>query len=217
MVPGVRNVSAGALTSLNDRGRFPTFYRRRRLAMINTGLSQTETTVSKQPITRVVGMAATTQRTLLTVVVLSLITLAAGSAAAQTEFTYFGNKGPASWGRLDPAWTACGQGHQQSPINLGKSFHSATLHRQPVPVEYGEAKGRIFNNGHTIEIEAEGHNVLNLGGVACELQQFHFHGPSEHTVDGKGSEMELHFVHKSAAGGTAVVGVLLVHERRAWP
>jgi carbonic anhydrase len=33
---------------------------------------------------------------------------------------------------------------------------------------------QIFNNGHTIEIEAGGHNVLVLGGVD-RLQQFHFH------------------------------------------
>jgi len=51
---------------------------------------------------------------------------------------------------------------------------------------------------------------LKLGGVDYELQQFHFHGPSEHTIDGKGGDMELHLVHKSAAGGLAVVGVLLV-------
>ena len=68
----------------------------------------------------------------------------------------------------------------------------------------------MFNNGHTIEIETEGHNVLNLGGVEYELQQFHFHGLSEHTFEGKGSDMELHLVHKSAAGESAVVGVLLV-------
>jgi carbonic anhydrase len=41
------------------------------------------------------------------------------------------------------------------------------------------------------------------------MQQFHFHGLSDHTFEGKGSDMELHLVHKSAAGGTAVVGVLV--------
>jgi carbonic anhydrase len=77
-------------------------------------------------------------------------------------------------------------------------------------VEYGRSAGQIFNNEHTIEIETEGDDGLKLDGVRYELQQFHFHGLSEHTFGGKGSDMELHLVHKSAAGVTAVVAVLLV-------
>jgi len=42
-----------------------------------------------------------------------------------------------------------------------------------------------------------------------ELSQFHFHMPSEHRVAGRGYDMEAHFVHTSAAGGFAVVAVLL--------
>ena len=38
--------------------------------------------------------------------------------------------------------------------------------------------------------------------------QFHFHAPSEHTVGGKRFAMETHFVHKSAKGELAVLGVL---------
>ena len=154
--------------------------------------------------------SATTRWLDWTVATLCLMALAGVSAADGPEFSYFGNKGPASWGQLAPAWAACSQGKEQSPVNLGQGFSSAELRRQPLPIEYAEATGHIFSNGHTVEIEAEGHNVLKLGGVDYELQQFHFHGPSEHTIDGKGGDMELHLVHKSAAGGLAVVGVLLV-------
>ena len=98
----------------------------------------------------------------------------------------------------------------QSPIDFGKLTLLTKLRRKPVPVEYERSTGQIFNNGHTIEIETEGHNVLDLDGVEYELQQFHFHGLSEHTFDGQGSDMELHLVHKSAAGVNAVVGVLMV-------
>jgi carbonic anhydrase len=48
-----------------------------------------------------------------------------------------------------------------------------------------------------------------FGGVVYELQQFHFHTPSEHTVDGKAAPMEAHFVHRSADGKLAVVAFLL--------
>jgi len=39
--------------------------------------------------------------------------------------------------------------------------------------------------------------------------QFHFHTPSEHTIENKSSAMELHFVHQNEAGDLAVVGVLI--------
>ena len=143
------------------------------------------------------------------VVMLGGMVLAAGSAAAQTQFTYFGSEGPALWGRLDPAWKACGQGREQSPIDFGKHTLTTALHHKPITVAYHRSTGQIVNNGHTIEIETEGANVLLLDGVEYALQQFHFHGLSEHTFAGKGSDMELHLVHKSAAGKLAVVGVLV--------
>ena len=62
------------------------------------------------------------------------------------------------------------------------------LRRRPVPVDYETSRGQIFNNGHTIEIETEGNNVLDLDGEEYELLQFHFHGLSEHTFDGKGGD-----------------------------
>ena len=41
------------------------------------------------------------------------------------------------------------------------------------------------------------------------LLQFHFHTPSEHTVDGKQYAMEAHFVHQNKQGNLAVIGVLI--------
>src|SRR4030095_13858489 len=95
----------------------------------------------------------------LTVVVLGVM---AGAlvAAAQSEFHYLGPNGPAFWGQLDPAWAACGNGHEQSPIDFGKLTLLTQLHRRPVPIDYESSTGQIFNNGHTIEVETEGHSEL---------------------------------------------------------
>ena len=41
------------------------------------------------------------------------------------------------------------------------------------------------------------------------MLQFHFHGPSEHKIDGAFADLEAHFVHQNALGELAVVGVLL--------
>jgi carbonic anhydrase len=40
--------------------------------------------------------------------------------------------------------------------------------------------------------------------------QFHFHAPSEHTIDGAPTAMETHFVHQNEAGELAVIGVMHV-------
>jgi carbonic anhydrase len=48
-----------------------------------------------------------------------------------------------------------------------------------------------------------------VNGATYELVQFHFHAPSEHTIDGKHADAEVHLVHRNAAGQLAVVGVLI--------
>ena len=65
-----------------------------------------------------------------------------------------------------------------------------------------------MNNGHTVQVDAVGSGVLMIGSDRYVLQQFHFHSPSEHTVDGRSYPLEAHFVHKAADGKLAVIGVL---------
>jgi carbonic anhydrase len=65
------------------------------------------------------------------------------------------------------------------------------------------------NNGHTIElIPVEANNTITLDGADYVVRQFHFHSPSEHTLDGKHFPLELHIVHKDRQGNLAVVGLL---------
>lgn len=125
---------------------------------------------------------------------------------AQT-WGYLGDIGPDYWGELSPDYETCGSGDVQSPVDIGKS----TLQNptSQVSIDYESSVGSIFNNGHTIEVEIEeGLNILKLGGVEYELVQFHFHTPSEHTLKGRGYDMEMHLVH-SADGVNSVLGVFL--------
>jgi carbonic anhydrase len=48
-----------------------------------------------------------------------------------------------------------------------------------------------------------------VGNSVYELQEFHFHRPSEEKINGKGTEMVIHLVHRSAEGKVAIVAVLL--------
>lgn len=54
-----------------------------------------------------------------------------------------------------------------------------------------------MNNGSTITVDGKTYNLL----------QFHFHSPSEHTVDGKPADMVAHFVHQAKDGQLGVVAV----------
>jgi carbonic anhydrase len=133
----------------------------------------------------------------------ALAVLVTTPARAQS-FGYFGALGPQYWSQLSPDWGACNSGEIQSPVDLG---HQRTW--RDLAIDYGTTTGEIFNNGHTIEVETEGDNRLMLDGVTYDLVQFHFHTGSEHRVLGRGYDMELHLVHKSAAGTNAVIGVFL--------
>jgi carbonic anhydrase len=98
---------------------------------------------------------------------------AATAVVAAQSFGYFGPTGPTHWSELNPAWSACGNGTIQSPVDFRPPY---PLQSGQLPIEYGDTTGEIINNGHTIEVETEGaHNTLTLGGVVYELVQFHFH------------------------------------------
>jgi carbonic anhydrase len=48
-----------------------------------------------------------------------------------------------------------------------------------------------------------------VGDHVYSLEQYHVHVPSEHTIDGKHADMEIHLVHKSSSGKVAVVAVMV--------
>ncbi|XP_071121249.1 carbonic anhydrase 1-like isoform X2 [Mytilus edulis] len=113
-------------------------------------------------------------------------------------------------------WTdgVCSTGTSQSPINIVLS--SATVDTslgEFTLTNYDDASkyGNIKNNGHTIQVDMADDTVtLNGGGLdggPFNLAQFHFHWGtsdstgSEHTVDGKQSPLEIHFVHYKASLG----------------
>ena len=51
--------------------------------------------------------------------------------------------------------------------------------------------------------------TITYAGKVYHLKQFHFHTPSEHTVNGKHAPMEIHLVHQSDDQSLAVIGVLV--------
>jgi carbonic anhydrase len=145
--------------------------------------------------------------------VLAVGLLATPNGAAAQTWGYLGDIGPAYWGDLSPDWIACSTGEIQSPVDFSKlPAHPTSRHKMSIDYD-SHTTGEIFNNGHTIEVETEGSNTLTLDGIPYELVQFHFHTASEHRVNGRGFDMELHLVHQAADGSNAVVGVFLKRGR----
>ena len=142
-----------------------------------------------------------------------LFALATSLASAQTaaHWDYYGKTGPLGWGRLDPAYKACSEGKEQSPIDIRGAHLNKAL--PPIEFHYMAASVEVENNGHTVEIMVKPGSYIVVNGVRYDLQQFHFHHPSEEAVNGKLTDMSLHLVHKSADGKLAVIAVRLSEER----
>jgi carbonic anhydrase len=148
---------------------------------------------------------------------LPLLLLPLPAFAQDTHYEYDGPEGPAAWAELNADWATCGSGHAQSPIDLAGAHDGEVedLHLDWTP----GGDWRVINTGHTIQAApVDGSaGTLTIGGVPYDLVQFHFHHPSEHAVDGARTEAEVHFVHSSAEGALAVVGVMLVGGGEAGP
>lgn len=122
-----------------------------------------------------------------------------------SHWGYSGEAGPDNWGKLDADYVACATGRNQSPIDL-TNLVEADL--KPINFAYKPGTKEIENNGHTVGIHYAPGSTITVDGHAFELKQFHFHAPSENTINGKHFPMESHLVHADKDGNLAVVAVM---------
>jgi hypothetical protein len=99
-----------------------------------------------------------------------------GSGLGHPTLAYEGEAGAANWGELSPAFKVCELGLEQSPIDIAKAV---TADLGGLDIAYQSMKLRIVNKGHTIQVNAEPGSSCVIGGTRYELQQLHFHHPSE--------------------------------------
>ena len=126
--------------------------------------------------------------------------------AADAHWSYAGADGPDNWGKIDAASKVCTVGTQQSPIDI---VHPIKAQLPPIKIAWHDRVETIVNNGHTIQLDVVPGSTLSLNSDSYTLVQFHFHHPSEHTIAGKPSAMEAHFVHQNGGGDLAVLGVMM--------
>ena len=128
-----------------------------------------------------------------------LVTAAAASEheskAHHEKHWDYAQNGPAHWEEFSKT---CGIGHHQSPVNIvpGKTLTlnaEYALHMD----ENVHTTAKVIDNGHSIKVTPKVGGSIELHGEKFQLLQFHFHGKSEHTVDGKRYDMVAHFVHQN--------------------
>jgi carbonic anhydrase len=116
--------------------------------------------------------------------------------------------GPANWGNIDESFEQCLTGTGQSPVDI-----AATVPAELPPLEFSYTATPLVveNTGHVIEVPMpeDSDHTLTIEDDEYRLVQYHFHAPSEHTLQRVAYDIEAHLVHENDAGELAVVGVFL--------
>lgn len=157
---------------------------------------------------------------------LSLPLCAQAGETGHGTWGYDGDRGPLHWGKLGPDSSLCEKGMNQSPIDLLRT-RKTTL--DDLQFSYRDAPFHVVNNGHTLQeveplsetaksrypkhgqtvLHSDKDSTIEFDGDLYLLEQFHFHTPSEHTIDHRHYPMELHLVHHNERHETAVVAVFM--------
>jgi len=127
-------------------------------------------------------------------------------ARKDIHWAYAGEGAPEHWAELKPEFKLCAVGTRQSPIDIRDGFR---VDLEKIQFDYRPSGFAVLDNGHTIQVNIAAGNSLQVTGRRYELQQFHFHRPSEERINGRQFEMVAHLVHKDAEGRLAVVAVLI--------
>ncbi|KAL6603840.1 hypothetical protein ACP70R_044201 [Stipagrostis hirtigluma subsp. patula] len=128
---------------------------------------------------------------------------------AQFSYRRDAGDGPERWGLIRREWATCSTGHMQSPIGLSDAVaglvepRHGRLRRTLRP-----ASASIVNRGHDIMVRFRGDaGGVVVDGAAYRLRQMHWHAPSEHAINGRRYDLELHMLHQSADGANKYVAV----------
>jgi carbonic anhydrase len=155
----------------------------------------------------------------------AVLTLLTGPVAAissdgdkSPHWGYAGDEGPENWGDLHESFALCKTGKEQSPINIV----SGSGGDAGIQTHYNYTPLDLTNDGHTVQLNYDNGSYFIVGGHQYDLKQFHFHSPSENTIDGQSFPLEMHLVHADDNGGLAVVAILFnegnenAHLQKLW-
>ena len=126
----------------------------------------------------------------------------------QVPWSYSGDTGAQAWGQLYPAFAACAQGLQQSPIDITQN-RTVIGPAEALHMEGAALTGTVVHRGHSIVVEVASAHSLALRGTRWRLQRLEFHHPAEERMDFQNFPMSADLVYQSPAGQWAVLSVPL--------
>ncbi|HEC1891967.1 TPA: carbonic anhydrase family protein [Campylobacter jejuni] len=94
----------------------------------------------------------------------------------------------------------------QSPINIDKNLTKKT--HNILDIVYNGGIKNIVNSKNTLKIYTSNSNKVFFNNLEFTLKEFHFHTPSENTINNIKYPLELHFVNKNSSNQILVIGVL---------
>ena len=123
------------------------------------------------------------------------------------EWGYDGPIGPQNWAALSEEYADCGDGRQQSPIDItGYQEGDAG----PISFSYSADATAVRNEGKAVHVDYALGSTMSVGPADLRAEVgAHIHSPSEHLIDGVSFASELHLVHADADGDLAVAGHLV--------
>lgn len=130
-----------------------------------------------------------------------------GEQTEHAAWSYEGETGPEHWEQVDDEYELCEDGVNQSPVNLTGAVRAGF---PKVTTDYRPEQLEIEDTGHAIEARVvDPVSSISIAGTRYRLEQFHFHMPSEETIEGRRFPASLHMVHISEQGKIAVVGMMV--------
>ncbi|KAK7337120.1 hypothetical protein VNO77_17679 [Canavalia gladiata] len=151
-----------------------------------------------------------------TILLISILVYSTSTRALDDpEFRYNekSRNGPQHWGDIKKEWATCKKGNMQSPIDLSSNRVKVIHKSGDLKKNYKAQYATVLNRGHDVAVNWKGDaGSILINGTHFFLQQAHWHWPSEHTINSRRYELELHMVHVSpqpdGTNKTAVIGLL---------
>ena len=133
------------------------------------------------------------------------------SIASGPPWSYSGLTGPSHWGKMDPAYSLCANGSEQSPVDISNAAGDALGDAPPaIEFNYKATGNQIENNGHFVDINYKPGSSIIIDNTEYELVQSHFHTPAEHTINSKTFAMEVQHYHRNKTGHQLIISALFV-------
>jgi carbonic anhydrase len=130
-------------------------------------------------------------------------------------WSYTDGNGPNFWADMTGS-EACKTGLKQSPVDIQTTQNAglANVRRdsslEKIRYNWQDSNLHILSNGHTIEAVYDAGSTTTVGQLDYTLKQFHFHSPSEHSLNGEHFPLEGHFLHVAMKNNEPVVMVVTV-------